>query len=112
MYRKQENKDNKKKGAQTKRKKTITTLSSLVKAIKWIRDIHKCSHFVSVDGRSVHNRKEASIRAFWLANRMVLFSDAYMKLNSELKCLRNNMKEKRLSFLFDNSKAHLKNWYC
>lgn len=96
MYRKQENKDNKKKGAQTKRKKkTITTLSSLVKAIKWIRDIHKCSHFVSVDGRSVHNRKEASIRAFWLANRMVLFSDTYMKLKSELKCLRNNMKEKK-----------------
>lgn len=95
MYRKQENKDNKKKGAQTKKKKTITTLSSLVKEIKWIRDIQKCSHFVSVDGRSVHNRKEASIRAFWLANRMVLFSDAYMKLKSELKCLRNNMKEKK-----------------
>ena len=64
MYRKQENKDNKKKGAQTKKKKTITTLSSLVKAIKWIRDIHNCSHSVSVDGRSVHNRKEVSIRAF------------------------------------------------
>lgn len=95
MYRKQENKDNKKKGAQTKKKKTITTLSSLAKEIKWIRDIHKCSHFVSVDGRSVDNRKEASIRAFWLANRMVLFSDAYMKLKSELKCLRNNMKEKK-----------------
>lgn len=95
MYRKQENKDNKKKGAQTKKKKTITTLSSLVKAIKWIRDIHKCSHFVSVDGRSVHNRKEASIHTFWLAKRMVLFSDFYMKLKSELKCLRNNMKGKK-----------------